>query len=626
MSIAHNNAADDFDFIPDDAGYIPAEPEFDFANFEAAFEGAPAPAKTRTTVQAPTPAAAPAPAPAAKQTPPAFNMYGEVPDLLKIPQAATQPLTDFGLGTRFKIHMDDELVFGTAQRGGSWYGFNGRNWVEDHDKSLAESKMRTVIASISTREAVFAAELDENVIEAKDTRDGFKKAGASQSMIDKAQADLDIKTAIAARARTEFGEKCSNGMIHLTAGIRAALPFMSVSASRFDSNPYLINFPNGTMDIREGTALRPHDPKDYLTKVTAVDYVPGATHPDLDKTLAALAKSDPGLPEFLRRYFGVMLSGLNDAKVFMYVKGLNDVGKSTLIEAMIEAMGDKNGSGYGRIVNPKIFALSIEGGDGPQESLHGLKGARGVFADETESGFMNRVTMNVLSAGGTMTTRPLHGHNVSWTSQCKVIFAGNDWMSIPDNDPGITRRLLATEINHRLTPEEMDVTLRDRLKLRPQLEAILAWAVSGLMDWLADGGDKDALRPTPLMLETSANYLSSHDPLSSWWDAYVIEVDEDDKDALYDGTDEDHGKPVGHWVPLTTSQWRTLYVRYCKTHGVKELTEKQFNSRLTAKGFTSLDTSRDFRHEGQIMNKGKFRRGIRHRTQTVVSNFNRADF
>ena len=54
----------------------------------------------------------------------------------------------------------------------------------------------------------------------------------------------------------------------------------------FDGHPDLLNVRNGVVNLRDGT-LRPHDPYLMLTKVTMVDYVAGATHPDWQQALAA---------------------------------------------------------------------------------------------------------------------------------------------------------------------------------------------------------------------------------------------------------------------------------------------------------------------------------------------------
>jgi phage/plasmid-associated DNA primase len=63
---------------------------------------------------------------------------------------------------------------------------------------------------------------------------------------------------------------------------------VTIEGEAFDTDPDLLNVRNGVLDLRSGI-LRPHDPSLMLTKVTMVDYRPGATHQDWDKALASHA-------------------------------------------------------------------------------------------------------------------------------------------------------------------------------------------------------------------------------------------------------------------------------------------------------------------------------------------------
>lgn len=625
MSTPINSPADDFDFMPDDFAA-------DLSDFEADYQDEPRPksvtksvtkrvakanraaGSTPSTSAAATAAAAPSaglpPAPLA------FNLYGTVPDPSRIPQAATQRETDMGLGSRIVTHYGDVLRFAKGQAGGYWISYTGTHWEEDDkDNTMAQAAARTVIASVTNDEPAFAAANDPAVVAAQRVLDKWTRLGAAAPVdtLTKAQAAVDIATERATKKRADFGERLENGLTHIAAALRAATTHMSTPQERFNANPYLLNFLNGTVDVRT-MVLKPHDPRDYITKVCAVNFVPGAKHADLDTILVQLARSDDGLPLFLQRYLGSSCTGLNTAKAFTYLKGPADAGKTTLFEAHAHALGDVNGSGYGRIVSPKLFALSTEDGEGHNDRLHKMRDVTFILADEAEAGFMNRETVNKMSAGGAMNTRPMYGSNVSWRAKAKIVFSGNDWMPMPDNDPGLTRRLIACELTHKLAPEEIDVNLQDRIRTTEALEAILAWAVQGAHDWIAEGADKAALHPTAAMVETSANYLASADPLGAWWDACIVEVDEDDLDQPT--TD---GRPGSDFVKLTTDQLQMRYAKFCKDGGSStKVDAKHFAARLTARGFPALKNSSTHTVAGTVLNRGKFRLGIRHTAVTTA--------
>lgn len=545
--------------------------------------------------------------------PSAASFYGKVPNPSLIPHAATMNLTDMGLGARLAIHYKDRIAFCTSAKGGFWVIWTGTHWTQDVDGVAVESFARTVIASVSTDEAEHAKNTDPDVLAAQSAQDTAKALGQGPKVLLGLQAALESAEQRAIYNRKQFGERCENGVIHLTAAIKAAQAHLSVPADKFDTNPYLMNFKNGTLDLRTKT-LTPHDPKQYITKVCAVDYVPEAWNADLNQILTTLAKSDAGLPLFLQRYLGSATTGLCTSKAFLYVKGAADAGKTTLFQAFAHALGDVNGDGYGRVVSPSLFALSSDSGESAQPKLHDLMGVLFILADEAERGFMDRETVNKMSAGGQMQTRQLHGKPVSWRSRAKIVFAGNDWMGIPDNDPGIARRLIACELTHKLTPEELDVNLQDRIVTSEALQAIMAWAIDGAHDWILGGADRAALHPTPVMEAASARYLTTADPLEAWWDAYIVQVEE--------GSDE-----ATQYVPLTTAQFHARYAKYCRDHGTKvKVDERHFAARLTTRGFPARPTAGKFRLGGAILNTGKFRQGIRHIGATTAIGIDLTNF
>ena len=49
----------------------------------------------------------------------------------------------------------------------------------------------------------------------------------------------------------------------------------AATVRELDADPYLINVANGTLDLRTGE-LKPHDPRDRITKVTRAAYDPDA--------------------------------------------------------------------------------------------------------------------------------------------------------------------------------------------------------------------------------------------------------------------------------------------------------------------------------------------------------------
>ena len=61
-------------------------------------------------------------------------------------------------------------------------------------------------------------------------------------------------------------------------------PGIPVKPEAFDTDPWLLNCQNGTLDLRAGT-LRPHVQTDFLTKVLPIAYDPGALCPTWEQFL-----------------------------------------------------------------------------------------------------------------------------------------------------------------------------------------------------------------------------------------------------------------------------------------------------------------------------------------------------
>lgn len=527
------------------------------------------------------------------------RIFGDLPDESKLVAASKMKLTDFGLAARIALHFEDTLAWVTTMEAGYWSYYNGKHWENDPTGVRAAQVCRTVISSVSEQESAFATQSDSRVLEAEKRAKKLSAAGAEQKMIDHAWSAHKRAVLQVESEYREFGGRAENGTTHINAALEAAKTLLSIPLSEYNRSPYLLNVQNGTIDVRSGV-LRPHDPADRITLIAAVDYIPRATHEDLDKALAGLARNDTGLPLYMQRYLGSMTTGLH-CKSFLYIWGEANAGKTSLIEAAILALGDPNGYGYAAKISPKVFTLkggAAASGENASPAMHKLMDKHGVFMDESAAGFPDVEVTKIAASGGLMTTRTLHGKPISWRSKLKIIFAGNKRMAMPTDDAGIEERLTASYLPVNLATYEggkhMDSDLDMRLRDRAQLEAILAWLVEGGHDWLAEGATKDALRITPLMHAEKAAYTGSMDPLEDFFDDCVQIIDE--------------SQPFEPYLPLKTTTWRSMYVTWCKSRGVPEMPARDFADALTKRGFPARQTTRKV---AGVSYSGKLRLGMK---------------
>lgn len=152
----------------------------------------------------------------------------------------------------------------------------------------------------------------------------------------------------------------------------------AVTSDIWDTGAMLLGTPGGTVDLRTGL-LRPADPADRITKITAV--APAATGwcprwlSFLDETMGG----DASVIEYLRRFAGYCLTGSTKEHMLFFGYGAGGNGKSVYINVHAGILND-----YAVTAPMETFAAAY--GDRHPTELAMLRGARLVTATETEEG------------------------------------------------------------------------------------------------------------------------------------------------------------------------------------------------------------------------------------------------
>jgi len=149
-----------------------------------------------------------------------------------------------------------------------------------------------------------------------------------------------------------------------------------VSPSELNANAWLLNCENGTVDLRNGELLR-HRLADLFTKMALVDYGPQANAHAFTKFLKRILPSE-ALWRFVQRVVGYAATGEVSEEVFVILHGVGANGKSTLVNAIMDALGD-----YAKEAAPDL--LLVKRSSHPTQPAD-LFGARFVASDETDEG------------------------------------------------------------------------------------------------------------------------------------------------------------------------------------------------------------------------------------------------
>lgn len=286
-----------------------------------------------------------------------------------------------------------------------------------------------------------------------------------------------------------------------------------VPSSVFDSRPELLNVGNGTVDLRSGE-LRPHAREDYITKVTPVRYIEGATHSDWDTALTAMRDDVVG---WMQVRIGQAATGHRTPDDLMPVlQGGGANGKTTFTGAISEALGE-----HAVFLSERV--LLSNPGDHPTEVMT-LQGARFALLEETPEGqHLNVKRLKSLVGTPTITARRMRQDDETFTSTHSLFLTTNYNLNVTETDTGTWRRLALVRFPYTYSATAQgegvrtpDPQLRTRMEVSPsgQHEAVLAWIVAGAVEWYAAGG---VLPPAPAsVVEDTEEWRADADPIFSY--------------------------------------------------------------------------------------------------------------
>lgn len=279
---------------------------------------------------------------------------------------------------------------------------------------------------------------------AKEVADAIYKEAALQE-------DPDQQESLAKWAKT------SHSCIRLEAMLSLAKSEQPIPISHesLDSDPWLINCENGTVDLRT-SELRPHSAGDLLTKSTGVEYaVDAGDEPILWLDfLATIFRGDAELIGFLRRLMGSALPGevIEHLLPIFYGGGAN--GKSVFIETAMAAMGEY------AMKAPAGLLMASRGERHPTE-LADLYGARLVAITETGDGQrLDERLVKETTGGDTIRARRMREDFWQFKPSHLSVLVTNHQPIVRGTDNGIWRRLRLVPFTVTIPEADQDRSFR----------------------------------------------------------------------------------------------------------------------------------------------------------------------
>lgn len=265
--------------------------------------------------------------------------------------------------------------------------------------------------------------------------------------------------------------------------LKDAASVSPVKSDRFDRQPFLLNVQNGTLDLNT-FELKPHDAKDYLSRVAAVKYDPEATAPRwrrfIDEVTAEkeTGKARPDLARYIQKAAGYALTGdTRHECLFILYGATSRNGKSTLLETLAAMLGD-----YAKAANPETFTKSARVNDNaPSEDIARLAGVRFVTVSEPPRGMeLNASLVKSLTGRDSVKARRLYESSFEYVPQFKLFFNTNHRPRVDDMTVFTSDRVKMIPFDVHFGEGQRDPNLKAELQKPESLSGVLNWALEGL--------------------------------------------------------------------------------------------------------------------------------------------------
>lgn len=301
-------------------------------------------------------------------------------------------------------------------------------------------------------------------------------------------------------------------------------PSIAIDTSELDTDKFLLNVQNGTIDLRTGQ-LQTHDPDNYMTMISPVSYDINALCPQFLKFLDEITCHDVELQHYIKRLFGYLLTGDISVQALFFLLGSGENGKSVLLRIMKYIMGL-----YAAKTGSSTLMAGLRGSGAASPDLARLQSVRMVLASELDKGDkFSESLIKEMTGGEAIVARKLYQDYFEFDPEFKIIFGGNHKPKIEGEDDGIWRRFHLIPFNYKVPEGQKDPQLYE--KLMSEASGILNWMIEGCLEWQRDG-----LNPPEIVRSAVAEYRKESSSFEEWLDEKCCVSEEASASAkdLYD--------------------------------------------------------------------------------------------
>lgn len=342
------------------------------------------------------------------------------------------------------------------------------------------------------------------------------------------------------------------------ATLHESIPYLSVDVNQLDGDPYLLNMPSGTYNLKT-SELQPHCSTDYITKQTTVDLSDDGIDIWL-KCLQTIFQNNTELINYFQEILGLILIGEVKVESLIICQGDGSNGKTTLWNVISRVLGDYCGT-----ISADTLTVNCRRNIKPE--LAELQGKRLVIAPELEEGVrLSTSTLKHLCSRDKITAEKKFKDPFSFKPSHQIVLYTNPLPNVGSIDEGTWRRIILIPFNVRFSGNN-EIKNYEEYLFNNAGGAVLKWMVEGAKKCIEN--DFKLQRPG-IVTNAIKNYREDTDWLAQFIDEYC---------------------EVGENLSTPSREFYKAYCEYCFSTGEFKRQQKDFIAALRLKGFDRKKTS-----------------------------------
>lgn len=436
-----------------------------------------------------------------------------------------------------------------------WLFYDGKKWNESELKAQGLAQQLTDRQLEEARNMIEEAQAAEEDAEEAGNKDAAKLARAREEMAKK------YRTFVLGRRKSS----------HITATLTEARPPLEVDVKELDADPFLLNTPGGTVDLRTGE-MRPHDPNDLCTKMTAVSPSTEGMEKWQD-FLNRITCGDKDLQSYHQICSGMELIGKVFCENLIIAHGSGGNGKSTFYNSKFLVLGDYAGS-----LSAETLTVNCRKNKSPEYAE--LRGKRFIIAAELDEGMrLDTGAVKRLCSVDPIKAEKKYKDPFEFIPAHTTILYTNHLPKVGTSDKGTWDRLVVVPFLAKLRGMKGEVKNYADYLFHECGGAILQWMIEGAKRFI----DADYIIEQPQIVKDA---IEKYRQENDWLGNFITDCCD---------VDDSYKERAGNMYEA--------YIGYCT--GMKEYVRhiSDFKAALVAAGFTWRKDKTGAHYYGLRLNK-----------------------